>query len=175
MRSVCAWCGVVLRASGNQADAAEPITHGICRACADALLADLTAPLDSSLERLAAPILVVDSDVTVIGANSQALAALAKPLEEVTGQRGGDVIGCQWSHQPGGCGRQVCCRTCAIRRTVSDTHSTGVARKAVPAYTDVVTPAGPRRLNLLISTEKLGDLVLLRIDELGLADEPDPA
>lgn len=172
MRSVCAWCGVVLRPSGHAAGASEPITHGICRPCAEAMLADMTAPVDTSLDRLPAPILVVDSDVTIVGANHQALDALAKPLEEVAGRRGGDAIACQSSHLPGGCGRQVCCRSCAIRRTVTDTHSTGVARRAVPAYADVETPAGPRRMDLLISTEKLGDLVLLRIDELGLADEP---
>jgi len=48
--------------------------------------------------------------------------------------------------------------------------ATGRARTRVPAYQDINTSEGVQQVRLLISTEKVGDAVLLRIDEMAPAE-----
>lgn len=55
------------------------------------------------------------------------------------------------------------CVVCTIRNTVMDTQRTGKARERAPAW---LFKKNAGRLAFLISTEKVGDRVLLRIDEV---------
>jgi hypothetical protein len=49
------------------------------------------------------------------------------------------------------------------------THADGRSRRQVEAFQQIVTESGPVRTRVLITTEKQGQLVLLRIDEMGPA------
>jgi hypothetical protein len=76
------------------------------------------------------------------------------------------VLECAYARLPGGCGNTEHCKACTIRRTITTTHATGDGKVNVPAYQDIVTPGGIREVRFLISTEKVGNFVLLRIDEV---------
>jgi hypothetical protein len=55
-----------------------------------------------------------------------------------------------------------------------ETHETGRSFLRVPATLNRNTPEEPKKVNLLISTERLADLVLLRIDEMEAKAEAGP-
>jgi hypothetical protein len=77
------------------------------------------------------------------------------------------VIPCIYSRFPEGCGGTTQCVGCTIRRTVTRTRETGQAQIDVPAFAFVASLAGPVRFELRVSTEPLGHLVLVRVDEAG--------
>ncbi len=122
--------------------------------------------LPQYLNEIGVPVLVMDDDVRVQGFNEPARALLGHRLEGCAGRYGGDVLECAYARLPGGCGNTEHCKACTIRRTVTHTYATGDSKLNVPAYQDIVTPGGNREVRFLISTEKVGNFVLLRIDEV---------
>ena len=142
------------------------ITHGICKNCRDNILFQLGVELGSFLDSLDAPVVLVDGGGTIVTANNPARMLLCKELPEIEGYRGGEVFECAYARLPEGCGNTTHCSGCAIRRTVMQTHGTGRTFMRVPATLNQNTPEEPQKVNLLISTERLADLVLLRIDKL---------
>ena len=148
------------------------ITGSVCEECFHHFRARSGMPLLDFLDGLDAPVLVADSDVVVKLANKPLLSLLGKSLSEVKGQRGGDVFECAYARLPGGCGKTVHCSGCAIRRAVTETFITGKSLQGVSAYVnrDMVTQS--LQLGLLISTEKVWGMVLLRIDHIGPQQEP---
>lgn len=95
---------------------------------------------------------------------------LKKKPEEVEGELGGDAFGCRHANLPGGCGSTVHCKTCTIRMTVMDTLQSGKSHIRVPAYPDLHHMTGENRIRFLITTERVGEAVLLRIDDVGQVD-----
>lgn len=167
MRRVCAWCGVELTGDSEGPDATQPVSHGICRPCRDAHFKHFrSSNAQEFLDSIGVPVLVVDDDVCVLGANRQAEALLGMETPSLVGLKGGDVIHCVNAPLPGGCGSTVHCRTCTIRNTVRATYETGEACSNVAAYPDVEMSGAKKSMNLSISTEKVGNVVLLRIDDL---------
>ena len=123
-------------------------------------------PLREYLDHLEAPVLVVNGDGVVKTANKVAQDLLQKDLSEIEGYLGGKVFECVHSTEPGGCGETIHCSGCAIRRTVMETLNTGNNQLRVPASLDCKTHTGVCGIHYLISTEKLGEVVLLRVDEV---------
>jgi hypothetical protein len=109
----------------------------------------------------------VDSDVVVAMANKPLLSLFGKTLSQVTGQRGGDVFECAYARLPEGCGRTVHCSGCAIRRAVTETFTTGRSLQKVLAYLNRDAVTQFLQLGMLISTEKVLGMVLLRVDHIG--------
>jgi PAS domain-containing protein len=166
MKRICAWCGTNLEPSPVDEQDRSPITHGICSTCADRMLGHQRRNSNKFLETLKDPVIVVDEDGVVLNANRLAQNLLHKNLESIQGKRGGDIIECEYSRSPGGCGSTEYCLTgCVIRRSVAHTYSTGEALERQTAYQMLFTPTGMEETRFVISTEKLGNLVLLRIDE----------
>lgn len=143
------------------------ITDAICPDCLQRIGKQPGMGLMDFLDRLDAPILVVDDDAKVQQANKHMRAMLGKDPSEIAGRLGGEVFECVHAKEPGGCGRAIHCSGCAIRRAVTDTFTTGVSLHKVPAYLhrDMITEY--IQLDLLISTEKVFNAVLLRIDRIG--------
>ena len=128
---------------------------------------DLT--LQDFLDRLAAPVLVVvGEDGRIRRANQQAAALLGKAVWRICRAV---WAGMPWNapmlRRPGGCGQTEHCKSCTIRRSVNETFTTGQSLCRIPAYQDLVTASGPRQTRFLISTELAGQVVLLRIDDMG--------
>ena len=158
----------------SQAHSENAITHGICTNCRDNLLFQMGVELGEFLDSLKLPIVVVDGEGTIVAGNDQARTLLGKGIPEIEGYRGGEVFECAYARLPGGCGNTIHCSGCAIRKTVMETYGTGKSFMRVPAMLFRNTPHDPEKIQLLISTESLGNLVLLRIDEMQAKDEAQP-
>ena len=170
MRRVCAWCGKKLGEPSSGCAENGPVTHGICDGCASNLAAQSGVPLQEFLDGLGTPVLLVDSEGTIVTANTAVRAMLGKALDLIEGFKGGDVFECAFARLPEGCGNTVHCSGCMIRRTVMDTHHTGENHLLAPAYLNQQTSAGIRVLDLSITTEKAGDIVFLRIDGMAMRE-----
>ena len=145
------------------------ISKGICDECAEQLLHYDAVPLQQLIETLPVPIMAVNDDAVVLTANRTATELLGKELSEIQQQRGGNVMECNYAWLPEGCGRTVHCTGCTIRQTVMSTHEDGISRYRVEAYYDMRSENGPVRMKTFVSTEKVGDVVLLRIDDMEAA------
>ncbi len=128
---------------------------------------------DEFLDTLQAPVFVVDDSARVVTANALGRETVSKDLEQIKGHLGGEVFGCSYHHLPGGCGETLHCKTCTIRNLVMKTYATGEASIREPACLDLDTIVGPRRICFLISTEKAGNAVFLRIDDAQPEECPD--
>ena len=144
----------------------EAITHGICQPCCDRLLSESGHALRYFLESLNVPILLLEQEGRVLSANGLAQQLLGKALPAIESKLTGDVIECAHAKEPGGCGGTMHCTSCTIRRTVTDTYNSGNCHVRVPAHQDTRTPSGNRQVRFLITTEKVGNCVMLRIDDI---------
>ncbi|MCE5327485.1 MAG: hypothetical protein LLG01_13845 [Planctomycetaceae bacterium] len=162
-RNTCAVCHNDISA---KTIAERPITGGICVECLERFRPGAGTPLLDFLDLLNVPVLVTDSDVVVSLANRPLQALLGKNLDQMKGQRGGDVFECAYAHLPQGCGKTTHCSGCAIRRAVMDTFLTGKSHRDEPARLNR-DAAEDMQLGLIISTEKQWGMVLLRIDHIG--------
>ena len=73
---------------------------------------------------------------------------------------------CAYATLPGGCGNTIHCDGCTIRNTVMDTFQTGKSHLKKPAYRIHGIPDKNQEIHYLISTVKVKDVVLLRIDKI---------
>jgi hypothetical protein len=167
MKIVCAWCSnEIYQESGIEG---EGISHGICESCREYFFSDKGPPsFVGFLDMLSVPVIVLDEEVRVVAANDKATKLLGKSYENINGVCYGDAIECSYARLPEGCGRSVHCRSCAVRLTVLDTFMTGRSHYDVPAYHDLSFYKSERNICYLISTEKSGDFVYLRIHEIKL-------
>ena len=170
MRRFCAWCQTPLDEGPRELHAGEDVSHGICPQCQEFFFSDPEeGGIERFLDRLDIPVLVVDGDLIVQTANRKALEVLGSNLPRVRLRLGGDVLECARARLPGGCGRSEHCSACAIRGSVESTYRTGEEHRQVVADQLVHRGSGPDQpVRLVISTQKSGDAVLLRIDQVGM-------
>ena len=164
MSKHCVWCKTELAV--ENADSAHVITRNLCPNCREHFSTRRSpVSLEEYLNEIEIPVLVMDDDVRVMGFNKPASVLLGcRP--DWLGRYGGDVLECAYARLPGGCGNTEHCKACAIRRTVTATYVTGESKEKVPAYQDIVISGVPCEVRYLVSTEKVGDFVLLRLDEI---------
>ena len=168
MKVVCSWCQKNISTISSNFGT-KLISHGLCDDCRIKIEYNFTS-LEDFIEKLKKPIMIVDNDGIVLGANQTVAMMLKKSKEEIKNQRGGDVMQCVYADLPEGCGNTIHCTGCTIRNTVNKTYETGQSQKDVEAYQFLNTPMGQKRMNILISTEKLGHRVLLRLDSMSEAN-----
>ena len=118
--------------------------------------------------------LVVDETGSVVTVNKQALVLIQKSLSDIEDFKGGDVFECAYSKLPGGCGETIHCDGCTIRNTVMDTFQSGRSHLKTPAYLYTGSPDDYTKVDFLISTERVKEFVLLRIDKVGNNEEIQP-
>jgi hypothetical protein len=165
MKKVCAWCQRIL--GQDEAFSSDGcISHGICSLCAIKVTSYQARTIQGILDFLREPVFVIDNEGVVKAANRSGLKMLGKDLSEVENELGGDAFECVYAKKEGGCGKTVHCKTCAIRNIVMDTLSTGTGYVNVPAFQNINTREGPRIMKFYISTEKVGESIFLRIDEV---------
>jgi len=162
---VCAYCRKTI--SDDRSGGACDVSHGMCRSCAD-LYERLWngMPLSEYLDTLDQPVIVVNGDGCVMGANQKLAHVLGRERADLRGLMGGEAFACVHSLLPEGCGKTVHCRECTIRRTVEKVAKTGRPVEKVPAYLD--TKDG--RVNLRISVKAKGGLVRVIVEELKPAE-----
>ena len=165
MRRICAWCKKELKPREDMAMDKE-ITHGICSICALKLTQDVTRSTSDILDLISEPVLLVDSQGIVKAANESGLHLLGKDRSVIEDQLGGDVFECAYAGLPNGCGKTEHCKTCAIRNVLMDTLLHDRSYHRVPAFQKIRTPSGEKIMRFYISTEKVGERILLRIDDV---------
>lgn len=164
MQRRCAWCGRDLDEAKEERSAEGRVTHGICPQCRSRLETGTGVPIEEFLASLEEPVLLIDADHTVGMMNQAVLELLGENGKSFVGERTGTVFECENAHLPGGCGLTVHCSGCTIRQAVSYTHHTGEPKLNVPATLRVVDDAGLNDADLMISTARIGNRVLLKID-----------
>lgn len=171
MRTACAWCGADM---GDDGKGGEELSHGICSDCSVFFLQNVDdATMGVFLDRLPVPVLVVDDDVRILDGNEAALRLVGRKREEAVGFHSGDVFECAFARLPGGCGKSLHCRGCAIRNSVGRTRSTGESVADVPCYLRQVTRKGEKWKRFLVSTARMGEIVLLKIVDAGEFTPPE--
>lgn len=147
-------------------DDPSSITHGICGDCSKRLIRPESHTIQEFLEKLPFPVMVVDDDVVVLAANKRALTLLGKSEYEVVDKLGGVVVECAYSELPGGCGKTSFCRGCRLRESVTRTYISGRTLEGVEAT--LTTMMDNTQVDVMhhITTEKMGELVLMRFDDL---------
>lgn len=167
MKLVCAWCGSEINRSGYDQIRDSNTSHGVCPACSQALACeDNGLPLQTHINSIPIPILLVDSNNTILGMNEESVERLGSKAKANKGVRFGLVFDCIHSHRTEGCGRTIHCSGCVIRRSVAETFSTGESRIEVPATLSIENAES--ELALTITTVKRGNFVLMRVDRAKL-------
>ena len=162
MKRVCAWCNKELEPNEKYAHEGG-ITHGICSLCALKISEFERRTVRQMLSYIQEPVFVVDPEGRVQAANKNALKLLGKKEEDIDGALGGDAFECAYSQEEGGCGQTIHCKTCTMRRSITYTLQTGETLENVEAYQDCTTENEATTIRFLISTEKVGEAVLLRV------------
>lgn len=165
----CMWCNNEMDPEQGRGHDSRTMVRSICTTCLEHFVFQMGVPLQSFLDSLPAPIFVVSDDVVVQAANKEGFALLRKEARQVLKKLGGIVFDCAYAQLPEGCGRTVHCSGCAIRRSVHHTYTTGKSLIEEPATLRCDDSSSPR-IDMRISTEKMGDVVLLRIDQFGPAN-----
>jgi hypothetical protein len=166
MKRVCSWCNAEMGIVQAKDFPETAITHGICEKCLNTYFGPRQVNLMDFLDSLDARVIVVNSKAIVTSANKQARDFLHKESKEIEGFMGGDVFECAFAKLPGGCGNTIHCDGCTIRNTVMDTFQSGNSHVKTPAYLLRGTPDKNHEIQFLISTEKVKETVLLRIDKI---------
>ncbi len=172
MNRQCVWCNNEIGPVESGRRAGRRIAHTLCARCTEHFVFQMGVPLQTFLDSLPAPIFVVDSGGVVQAANRMGYTLLRKGPRQVEKQPGGVVFECAYAQLPEGCGRTIHCSGCAIRRSVYHTCETGESLIEVPATLRSGDLGAPLEIAMRISTEKMGDVVLLRVDQAG---SPEPA
>jgi hypothetical protein len=164
MKTICTDCHVELFSDHRDADGL--VSHGLCRPCLEKVMEGRGDSLDNYLNRFDVPVFVFDSNDHIVSTNEHGQVLSAKDIEDIRGNLTGDVFGCLHAEDPGGCGETIHCRTCTIRNTIMKVIENGQPCLRQPACQDLDTVIGPRKVRFLISAEKAGESVLLRIDNM---------
>ncbi len=167
MKTVCAWCDRVL-VEEPAGGSSGRVSHGICAACLAVVSVEQPRSLRELLDNLPEPVLCVGGRGEILAGNAAAERALGRDLAGVAGTLGGDLFECRYARLPGGCGTTAHCAVCTVRRAVTAVAATGQPVAGQPAWVERGGSGyGAGRLDLVISAEKLRDVVLLRIDRMG--------
>ena len=98
------------------------------------------------------------------GRQDKAQRIIDKNLPDISDKKVGTVFECAYARFPEGCGRTTHCSGCTIRRSVNDTYETGRPHKNVQATLKYAEDPDSETVKMLISTEKIKDVVFLRYD-----------
>ena len=132
MRILCSYCGTMM--GEKEPLDSDDVTHSICRECTDEFPQRWGGTeLGRYLDMFEMPVLAVNRDSLVIAANQHMANMLGEPQRSVFGLLGGQVMECEYSKLPGGCGHTTHCPACTIRRTVMATMEDGQGREKVSA------------------------------------------
>ena len=164
---ICTFCHCKLGTIEESQSASERISHGICPTCIKENFYDCGEKLTDFLDDIPVPICVISNDRRVRYTNTAGQQLLGKEMQQIYGRVGGEVFRCSYAHLPEGCGKSIHCHSCTINQLVSETAVTGEAFHQVGAYLDMDGLSGIETVKLLISTEKIGPYVFLRIDQAG--------
>lgn len=150
---------------GGQSDASGKDGSIICSSCTT----KITTAIDNAAKRalldtVETPVLLMQAEPRlVVTANRKALALFGKTLEQVEGQRGGNVFDCINAFTFAGCGKDIHCESCRIKAAVIDAFA-GKNSLSVSNLLGVLNGESTRHYNMQVSTAQVGQFAMLRID-----------
>lgn len=117
--------------------------------------------LVSSLET---PVILMQAEPRqVVTANRKACELFGKDLSRIEGFRGGQVFDCVHSFTEAGCGKDPNCEGCKIKDAVVDTFASKKTHNGVQTVLEIKKQNEITPYDLQVSTELLGDFVLITI------------
>ena len=166
MQRICAWCKKYIGETIGDGEPSHYITHGICEECIFYFKTQEVSVRDF-LNTFSQPIVAFDWDVRAETANDAYLQLTGKAMSQIEHMMGGQLIECEASRTPEGCGRNVCCTGCAARKSITHTYQTGESLTNVESIHRVHQVDGTiSEIRILFSTEKVGECVLVRMDKV---------
>ena len=117
------------------------------------------------LNTIDAPVVLIDDNNTYLSANNSALSIIDREHLQLQNQRTGDIFTCENSKLTGGCGHTDMCGGCQMLQLISKTYTAKNAFNNIPVTLTRAKGKVREKLNLHISTERMNNLVLLRIDQ----------
>lgn len=155
MKTVCAWCDSLIR------EGSPPVSHGICALCRKRFFRDGGVSLQSFIDSFPFPVLVMGNSLQPIAINKSGTRASDRPAEIHSGETFGNVVECEHSRLPEGCGRTVHCSGCVLRRTLEHTNESGEPEFNVPATISTET----QDTAFYISTLKANGQIFVKLDK----------
>ncbi len=165
MNTICAWCKKKMGHQSDETGGEDLVSHGICPDCQQFFFYKKEGlKLQHLLDDFQTPVIVIDGDGLVQYGNRSALQLLGKNLDVIQNIPGGNVFECAYSRLPEGCGKTVHCSGCTIRNTVMGNLASGENRHAISVSLFREFGTEIRPVPITISTERIGDVVVLRFD-----------
>jgi PAS domain-containing protein len=130
----------------------------------------MSEPMQEFLDRFPGPVLVMDPEENVLAANQRAIEISAVAPDQIRGMKCGNVLKCQQAEKPEGCSRSDKCRCCIMLQAMRYSHSTGLPRVRIPASPEFEWLGDDKRTVIYVSSEKIGDLVILTLEETATED-----
>jgi len=166
MKQICRSCKSDLNTIQEQSSQFN-ITGGICISCKNKVskIGDSTNSR-KILESIDAPVLLMQPEPRqVYTANNKALELFGKDLSQTEGYRGGEVFDCVLSLTEAGCGKDVNCENCKIKNAIVETFASGRSFEGVSTSLKIKKGGEINTYLLEISTERVGDLALVKIEQ----------
>lgn len=162
MIQVCRQCKTELNSSHKSECL---VTEGICPQCTDSISRLQGGSLNSFLDSIDAPVLLMQPEPRqVLTANKKACALFNKTLSQIAGSRGGQVFDCIHAFSEAGCGKDINCEDCSIKNAVVGTFQQGQSYNGVSTVLEIKKNGALIKYRVQVTTEKTGDLALVRID-----------
>ena len=161
MKVICSYCR---KKMGEK----EPfnnnsVSHSMCQECYDYYEEQMKGlSLDKFLDKFEAPVFIADEDGRIVAANKMVGTMTGRSYHEAFGLLGGEMMECVYARLPEGCGETVHCVACTIRNTVMAAMESGEPQMHVP----VKLQQEDREIKMVISTEKIGSLVRIVIEDI---------
>jgi hypothetical protein len=142
------------------------ITHSICDECADNLDFQMGVSITKYVDSLKIPIIVLDRNGKVIAVNNKARKLHRDKNLATTATWNDKIFECAHARLPEGCMSAVHCSGCAIRFITANTYRTGMSQQDVPAYFNSCSADSAEKIELLLSAEKIENIIFLRVVKL---------
>lgn len=166
IKQVCKSCKADLNTVREQSSQCN-ITGGICVSCKNKISKSSdSANSKNILDTFDAPILLIQANPRqVYTVNNKALELFGKDLSQTEGYRGGQVFDCVLAFTSDGCGKDVHCENCKIKNAIVETLAKGRAFEGVSTHLEIRKNGEINTYILEVSTERVGDLALVKIEQ----------
>jgi hypothetical protein len=146
--------------------------YGVCLECRQKFEDELKGrELEKFRKAVEFPVILVNKDLRVLASNESCLSRICAGESHPRGLRWGEFMGCQNAQSPEHCGNTPNCLECVIRKTANQTLKTGKPQKKVAATLVREERGRKERLEMILSTENLGDLVQVTVEDLSIKPE----
>ena len=166
-KQICKWCKTEVNVSYEQS-LKFIITGGVCISCANKISnkIDNTIGNRKYLDAIDNPVLLMQPEPRqVYTANKKASMLFGKELFQMEGFRGGQVFDCVQAFTEAGCGKDINCEKCKIKAAIVDTFITGNSFNWITSPLEIIKNDEINKYLIQISTEKVGEFALVRIDQ----------